>query len=128
MDNLRVNAYLDNVGDTLRTLPAAQRAQGLDEAAAVAAALRQFGQAEQIGRQLQQAETKARQPRLWPLLLIYTCSVLLIFGLLATANDKPTDFPATLAGQLVLALALPSGMLIMRIVDYLRARKLYIQG
>ena len=86
-------------------------------------ALRQFGQAEQIGRQLERAALSARQPRLWPLVLFYACSVVLIFGLLATANDKPTDFPATFGGQLMLALLLPSGMLAMRVISYLRARK-----
>lgn len=147
MDNPQVTAFLDKVNANLWRLPAeqrdeelrelrqhlellveAQRARGLGEAAAVDAALRQFGQAEQIGRRLQRAEMSARQPRLWPLVLFYACSVVLIFGLLATANDKSTDFPATFGGQLILAVLLPSGMLLMRVIDYLRTRKLNVQG
>ncbi|HEY8598974.1 MAG TPA: permease prefix domain 1-containing protein [Thermomicrobiales bacterium] len=147
MDNPQVTAYLDTVRQQLGSLSAdrrdeemreirqhlelliaAQRAQGFGEDAAAATALRQFGHAEQIGRQLQRAEMNARQPRLWPLLLFYACSVVLIFGLLATANDKPTDFPASLAGQLVLALVLPAGMLVIRVVAYLRTRRRNAQG
>ena len=147
MDNPQVTAYFDKVNANLWRLPAEQRdeelrelrqhlellieaqhARGLGESAAVDAALRQFGQAEQVGRQLQRAEMNARQPRLWPSLLFCACSAVLIFGLLATANDKPTDFPATFGGQLILAVILPSGILLMRVIDYLRTRKLNARG
>ncbi len=91
-------------------------------------ALRQFGHAEHLGRQLHQAAVRASMPRLWPLLLFYAGMVVLIFGLLATANDKPTDFPATIGGQLLLALLLPSGMLVMRALHYLRVGQPNSQG
>ncbi len=142
MDNPQVNAYLDRVSASLRTLPAeqrdeelrelrqhlellieAQRALGLGEKEAIDTALRQFGQAEQIGRQLQQAEKNAHQGRLWQMLLFYACSVVLIFGLLATANDKPTDFPATIVGQLAFAFLLPLGTLMAGVLYHFRTRQ-----
>jgi hypothetical protein len=141
MDNPQVERYLQSVEARLSALPPAQRddelrelrqhlealivghrARGLDDDAAVAAALRQFGHAEQLGRDLQRASLRETRSRLWPVFLMYVAMVALIFGLLATANDKPTDFPATWGGQLVLALVLPAGMLVIRLIDYLRAR------
>jgi hypothetical protein len=107
----------------LEALIAGHRASGLADDAAVAAALRQFGHAEQLGRDLQRATQRAARPRLWPVFLLYLGMVALIFALLATANDKPTDFPATWSGQLVLALVLPAGMVVIRLIDAIRIRQ-----
>lgn len=141
MDNPQVERYLQSIEARLEALAPAQRddelrelrqhlealiaghrARGLDDDAAVAAALRQFGHAEQLGRELHRATLHAAKPRLWPFIFFYLGMVALIFGLLATANDKPTDFPATLGGQLMLAFVLPAGMFVIRLIDYLRAR------
>jgi hypothetical protein len=83
----------------------------------------QFGHAEQIGQQLQGAWRQRRAPRLWPHLVAYLALVALIFGAFATANDRPTDFPLGVGPQLVLALALPAGMLAVQVGRYLRARR-----
>ncbi len=141
MDSPRLEQYLAAVGARLRTLPPARRdeevreirqhldalvaahlARGQSPEEAVDVALRQFGHAEQIGRQLQGAWARPRAPRLWPWVGLYLSLVVLIYGAFATANDQPTDFPSHFGDQLLLALALPAGMLAIRVVAYLRAR------
>jgi peptidoglycan/LPS O-acetylase OafA/YrhL len=120
-DPARRDDELRELRQHLETLIAGHRARGLADNAAVETALHQFGHAEQLGRDLGRI-TVRRAPRLWPVLCLYLGMVALIFGLFATANDKPTDFPATWGGQLALAIVLPAGMLTMRLIDVVRAR------
>jgi len=141
MGNTRVERYLADIGAHLKALSPAQheeevrelrehldalvrdrRAEGLGDEEAGAAALRQFGDAGRIGRRLRGAWARRRPPRLWPWVTVYLGLAVLIFGAYATANDKPTDFPYGLAEQLVLALLLPSGMLAIGLITYVRAR------
>ena len=141
-NNPELERYIAEIGMRLGALPAARRdeelrelrqhltalveghrARGLSEDAAVAAALRQFGRAEQLGQDLHAAWARPRLPRLWPWVGAYLVLVALIFGALATANDKVTDFPNNVGGQLVLALVLPAGTLAFQVVAYVRARQ-----
>lgn len=138
MDNRRLDDYITTLGRRLQGLPQTQREEelhevrqhlealvaghvlrGMSEADAVDAALRQFGRAEQIGKDLAAAQQPSRP--LWHYLLMYAGCVLVIFLFFATANDKPTDFPYGWAEQLVLALVLPAGVLIATVKAVIRA-------
>lgn len=138
MDNRRLDDYITTLGRRLQGLSQTQREEdlhevrqhlealiaghvqrGLSEAEAVDAALRQFGRAEQIGKDLAAAQQPSRP--LWHYLLMYAGCVLVIFLFFATANDKPTDFPYGWAEQLVLALVLPAGVLIATVKAVIRA-------
>jgi hypothetical protein len=142
LDNALLDRYIADLGARLRALPPAARdeelrevrqhldalvaghlAQGQSEEAAIEAALRQFGQAEQIGRQLQHAWEKNRVPRLWLYAVAYLFMVALTYGAFATANDQPTDFPRGAGTQLLLALILPAGTLVIQVVRHLRSRR-----
>ncbi|HEY0738491.1 MAG TPA: permease prefix domain 1-containing protein, partial [Herpetosiphonaceae bacterium] len=130
--------YITPLNTRLRSLPQAQREddlrevrqhlealvaghvmRGMSEADAIDAALRQFGRAEQIGKDLATIQQPNRP--LWHYLLMYAGCVLVIFVFFATANDKPTDFPYGWADQLLLALVLPAGILIATIKACIRA-------
>ncbi|HEY0607628.1 MAG TPA: permease prefix domain 1-containing protein [Herpetosiphonaceae bacterium] len=138
MDDRRLDHYITTLDKRLRSLPQAQREddlrevrqhlealvaghvmRGMSEADAVDAALRQFGRAEQIGKDLAALQQPSRP--LWQYLLMYAACVLVIFVFFATANDKPTDFPYGWAEQLLLALVLPAGILIATIKACIRA-------
>ena len=142
MDNSPLDRYIADLGARLRALPPAARdeelrevrqhldalvaghlAQGQSEEEAIEAALRQFGRAEQIGRQLLRAWEKNRVPRLWLHAVAYLFMVALIYGAFATANDQPTDFPRWVGTQILLALTLPAGTLVIQVVRYLRTRR-----
>lgn len=141
MDDPRLDAYISTIGGRLKRLSSAQReeelreirqhletlvaghlAAGISQDEAVDAALRQFGHAEEMGRELAGA-WQQRLPRLWPALLVYLCQVLAIFVLIALANDKPTDIPYGWPNQLLLAVMLPIGFLVLNISAYVRARR-----
>jgi len=138
MNNPRLERYLSTIASRLRTVPAEQRdeqveemrqhlealvaghvALGCGEDDAVEAAIRQFGRAEQVGRGLNRTWQPSQPWSLWAPALIYLVSVLLIFGFFATANDKPTDFPHELGDQILMAIVLPCGVLIKTLVDHL---------
>lgn len=107
----------------LESLVADQRAYGLDQDEAVAAALNQFGGSDQIGKQLRHASKQRRLPNLWLYVGIYLSAVILTLGVFITANDKPTDFPYGLANQVILALVLPAGTLAIGLISYYRAKR-----
>ena len=136
MDNPRLEQYLMTIAARMKTAPAKQRdeeveemrqhlealvaghiAQGRGEDAAVEAAIRQFGRAEQVGRGLERTWQRNQPRSLWAPALIYLVSALLIFGFFATANDKPTDFPYDLGDQILLAIVIPCGVLIKTVFD-----------
>lgn len=138
MDDRRLEHYITTLGKRLQSLPQSQREEdlrevrqhlealvaghvmrGMSEADAVAAALRQFGRAEQIGKELAAAQQPNRAG-LWRPLLMYACCVLVIFIFFVTANDKPTDFPYGWVEQLLMALVLPAGVLVATVSGYLR--------
>ena len=118
------NEELHELRQHLDALIQGNRTRGMTDDDAVAAALRQFGQVESLGRQLQQSTQSQQRSRLWPLVAFYLSSAAIIFVLLWTANDKPTDFPATIVGQLAFALLLPLGTLTAGILYRLGTRKL----
>ncbi len=138
MDNPRLEQYLMTIAAGMKTAPAKQRdeeveemrqhlealvarhiAQGRGEDAAVEAAIRQFGRAEQVGRGLE----RTWQRSLWAPALIYLVSTLLIFGFFATASDKPTDFPYDLGDQILLAIVIPCGVLIKTVFNRWSTRR-----
>lgn len=137
MDNTRLDQYTARLSTSLTHLTAAQRAEelheirqhldalvagqiahGHDEADAVELALRQFGHAEDVGRELAAAQRNRRTLR--APVISYVCMVVVIFALFATANDKPTDFPYGWINQLLLACILPAGFLTIQIGKYVR--------
>ena len=151
MDNPGLDRYLATLAARMQAVPAARRADelrevrqhldalvagnialGRSEEAAVAAAIRQFGRAEQVGRDLnttwQRSHATHTWTALWPAALIYLCSALFIFGFFVLTNDKPTDFPYDRADQILLALVMPVGILLKTLFDHLRARKVQQQG
>lgn len=147
MDNPRLDQYLATITARMKTVPAEQRDQeveemrqhlealvaghsalGRSEDAAVEAAIRQFGRAEQVGRGLERTWQRSRPRSLWAPALIYLVSALLIFGFFATANDKPTDFPYDLGDQILLAIILPCGVLIKTVIDRWSTRSASQQG
>jgi hypothetical protein len=138
MDNRRLDDYITMLARRLQGLSQTQREEelrevrqhlealvaghvlrGLSEAEAVDAALRQFGRAEQIGKELAAAQQPSRP--LWQYLLMYAGCVLVILLFFVTANDKPTDFPYDWQDQLLLALVLPAGVLIATVKAVIRA-------
>lgn len=142
MANPRLDQYIETIHARLKSLPAAQRdeevreirqhldalvaghrAAGLGEDEAVHVAIRQFGHAEQVGRELHQTWQPQRLRALVPALLIYLLSVGLILVFFVTANDKVTDFPYDLADKIVLACILPAGILVHTLLSHLRARQ-----
>jgi hypothetical protein len=141
MANTPLDRYIETIAARLKTLPAAQRdeemreirqhldalvaghrAAGLSEDEAVKVAIRQFGHAEQVGRELQQSQQPQRLRALLPALLIYLISVGLILAFFVSANDKPTDFPYDLADKIVLACILPAGILVHTVLTHFRTR------
>jgi uncharacterized membrane protein len=110
----------------LEALVAGHRIAGLSEDEAVAAAIRQFGHAEQIGQELSQASQQPRMRSLWlPLIYILTVAVnLAIFAF----NDAPDTWFA----KLVMAFSLPAGILALGVAEvvqtYWRARNQQTQA
>ncbi|MBA3468505.1 MAG: hypothetical protein H0T53_02560 [Herpetosiphonaceae bacterium] len=147
MANHQIDQYIKTVSARLKRLTPAQRAeeiqeirqhlealiagyvaQGRSEDEATGAAIRQFGRAEQIGRELGGAWALRQVRRLWPYAVAYVSLVLLIFGFFALANDQPSDFPYGWANQLIMALVLPAGMFSMGLIKYLRHRRALRRG
>lgn len=141
MDDRRLDHYITTLGSRLQGLPQTQREEelrevrqhlealvaghtmrGMSEAEAVTAALRQFGHAEQIGKELAAAQ-RPNQPALWRYLLMYACCVLVSFIFFVTANDKPTDFPYGWVEQLLMALVLPASLLVVTVSAYVRTAR-----
>jgi hypothetical protein len=142
MANQQLDRYIKTVSARLKTLTPAQRdeelreirqhlealiagylAQGRSEDTATSEAIRQFGRAEQIGRELGSAWAQRQIRRLWPYAVAYVATALFIFGFYALTNDKPTDFPYGWTNQLLLALVLPAGMFTLGLIKYLRHKR-----
>jgi uncharacterized membrane protein len=102
---------MQEIRQHLEALVAGHRIAGLSKEEAVAAAIRQFGHAEQVGQALSQASQQPRMRSLWlPLIYILTVAVnLAIFAI----NDNPD----TWFEKLVLALTLPAGVLAPSVVE-----------
>ena len=96
---------MQEIRQHLEALAAGHRIAGLSEDEAVAAAIRQFGHAEQVGQELSQASQQQRMRSFW-LLLIYLLTVAVCFGIFVI-NDNPE----TLFAKLVMAFSLPTGVL-----------------
>lgn len=105
----------------LEALVVGHRLAGASEEDAVAAAIRQFGHAEQVGQALNQASQQQRIHYLW-LILIYFLTVAVSFGIYVI-NDNPD----TLFAKLVMAFSLPASILALGVAEivqtYLRTRK-----
>lgn len=110
----------------LEALVAGHRIAGLSEEEAVAAAIRQFGHAEQVGQALNQASQQQRMRYLW-LILIYILTVAVSFGIYVI-NDNPD----TLFAKLVMAFSLPATILALGVAEvvqnYLRSRNKQTQA
>lgn len=111
----------------LEALAASYRAQGHDEGEASRLAIRRFGQAERIGREINGVEVQRRTGRfgatLMPMLMQWSVSATLTFGLFSLANDKPSDFPYQTVDKALLALALASaGVCVSRLIEKRKAR------
>ena len=104
----------------LEALVAGHQRAGVSEADAVAAAIRQFGHAEQIGQALSKASQQQRMRYLW-LILIYILTVAVSFGIYVI-NDNPD----TLFAKLVMAFSLPASILALGVAEmvqtFLRTR------
>ena len=104
----------------LEALVAGHLRAGVSEDAAVAAAIRQFGHAEQIGQELSKASQPQRlRPFLFLLVSILTVAVnLVLFAL----NDSPDTWFA----KLVMAFSFSAGILALAVAEivqtYLRTR------
>lgn len=139
MANSQLEHYIETIEGRLKSLPPARRQEemqeirqhlealaaghriaGLSEDEAVEAAIRQFGHAEQVGKELSQAAQRQRISSLW-LLVVYVITVAVIFGIF-TFNDSPETWFA----KLVMAFSLPAGVLALGVAEvvqnYLRSR------
>lgn len=107
----RRQAEMQEIRQHLEALAAGHRISGLSEDEAVAAAIRQFGHAEQVGQELGQASQQQRMRSFW-LILIYILTVAICFGLFVI-NDNPD----TLFAKLVMAFSLPAGVLALGVAE-----------
>ncbi|MBX3013641.1 MAG: hypothetical protein KF832_19125 [Caldilineaceae bacterium] len=104
----------------LEALVAGHQGAGVSEEAAVAAAIRQFGHAEQIGQELNKA---SQLPRLRPFFLLLVAILTVVVNLVIFAVN---DNPDTWFTKFVLAFSFSAGILALAVAEivqsYLRTR------
>jgi len=111
---------MQEIRQHLEALAAGHRIAGLSEDEAVAAAIRQFGHAEQVGQELDKASPRLRIRSFW-LILVYVITVAVCFGIFVIRDN-----PETMFEKLVMAFSLPAGTLALGVAEvvqtYWRAR------
>ena len=103
---------LQEVRQHLEALVAGHRMAGLSEDEAVAAAIRQFGHAEQVGQALSQASQQKHVRSVMMLLALFILTVAVNIVIFAI-----NDYPDTWFAKFVMAFALSAGLLGMAVAE-----------
>ena len=135
MQSKQLDSYITTLGSRLKAMSKLQREeemhevrqhlealvvwhmqQGQNQDEAVRLAIRQFGQAERIGGELNQASVRTRINTVVNIagkfLVFWFCIATTQFLFFTSMNDKPTDFPYTLEDRLLRSAVLATGALV----------------